>query len=377
MTSLVRSTSRMYPWASTVADVAGAEPAVVGERVGRAVVVVVRAGDPRSGHLELATGLTVPRLLALGSDHPEIDAGHDLTDGGAEVGGFVIGEIEGALDATDRRDRAGLGHPPRLEDGHPDLLAEPLGRAPWAPPSRRRGWLAARTRRDRPAPGGRPSRWWAPPAAIVTRSDSIRPARRGSGQIGSGHDQVGAAGDRGVGQAPGVGVEHRDHRQDGVALASRPDCRPASLPSCAARSSGGSRRPPWVAGGARRVTHRCGPAARRPRGRSTGSAAASSVSYSWTSGPPSTLGSSPGTSVHDHDVTHGLEGRNERGEQSQERLVDEDHLVLGVVDDVRELLGKEPDVERVQHPPGAGRPRTTARGGGRCSTRRCRPVPPR
>ena len=38
-----------------------------------------------------------------------------------------------------------------------------------------------------------------------------------------------------------------------------------------------------------------------------------------------------------------------------QRPVDEDHLVLGVVDDVGELLGEQPDVERVQHPAAARR----------------------
>ena len=37
----------------------------------------------------------------------------------------------------------------------------------------------------------------------------------------------------------------------------------------------------------------------------------------------------------------------------RERPVDEDHLVLGVVDDVGELLGKEPDVEGVEDPSSA------------------------
>ena len=57
--------------------------------------------------------------------------------------------------------------------------------------------------------------------------------------------------------------------------------------------------------------------------------------------------------VHQHEVAHPLERRQQRGQQGEQRAVDEDHLVVGVVDDVRELLGEEPDVQRVQHPPGA------------------------
>ncbi len=40
---------------------------------------------------------------------------------------------------------------------------------------------------------------------------------------------------------------------------------------------------------------------------------------------------------------------------TEQRLVDEDHLVLGVVDDVRQLIGEEPDVQRVQHATATGR----------------------
>ena len=42
-------------------------------------------------------------------------------------------------------------------------------------------------------------------------------------------------------------------------------------------------------------------------------------------------------------------------EQRQQRPVGEDDLVLGVVGDVGQLLGEQPDVQRVQHPPGARR----------------------
>ena len=50
-----------------------------------------------------------------------------------------------------------------------------------------------------------------------------------------------------------------------------------------------------------------------------------------------------------------LERRQQRREQAEQRAVDEDHLVVGVVDDVGELLGEQPDVQRVQHAPGARR----------------------
>ena len=37
------------------------------------------------------------------------------------------------------------------------------------------------------------------------------------------------------------------------------------------------------------------------------------------------------------------------GEQGGKRPVEDDHLVLGVIGDVGELLGEQPDVERVEH----------------------------
>jgi hypothetical protein len=59
--------------------------------------------------------------------------------------------------------------------------------------------------------------------------------------------------------------------------------------------------------------------------------------------------------VHDHDVAHGLELVEEGPHQPGEGLVHEHDLVLGVVRHVDELLGEQPDVERVQDPAGARR----------------------
>ena len=59
--------------------------------------------------------------------------------------------------------------------------------------------------------------------------------------------------------------------------------------------------------------------------------------------------------VHHHQVADPLERRQQRREQTEQRAVDEDHLVVGVVDDVGELLGEQSDVQRVQDAPGARR----------------------
>jgi hypothetical protein len=53
--------------------------------------------------------------------------------------------------------------------------------------------------------------------------------------------------------------------------------------------------------------------------------------------------------AHDHVVAHALELGSELGQWLHERAVDEHDPVLGVVDDVDDLLGEEADVERVEH----------------------------
>ena len=55
---------------------------------------------------------------------------------------------------------------------------------------------------------------------------------------------------------------------------------------------------------------------------------------------------------HDHRL-HARDAPGELLDQGQQVGVDEDHPVLGVVDDVGELVGREPGVEGVQHPPAA------------------------
>ena len=57
---------------------------------------------------------------------------------------------------------------------------------------------------------------------------------------------------------------------------------------------------------------------------------------------------------HDDVVGDSPEARSELGEDRNERLVHEDHPVLGVVDDVGQLLGEQADVQRVQHGADAG-----------------------
>ena len=59
--------------------------------------------------------------------------------------------------------------------------------------------------------------------------------------------------------------------------------------------------------------------------------------------------------VHQHQVLEPLERRQQRSEHAKQRAIDEDHLVVGMVDDVGQLLGEQADVQRVQHTTGARR----------------------
>jgi hypothetical protein len=52
---------------------------------------------------------------------------------------------------------------------------------------------------------------------------------------------------------------------------------------------------------------------------------------------------------HDDELLHRLQFAGHPGQQGDEAGIDQDHAVFGVVGDVRELLGEEPQVERVQH----------------------------
>ena len=51
----------------------------------------------------------------------------------------------------------------------------------------------------------------------------------------------------------------------------------------------------------------------------------------------------------DDDVLHGGELVAHAGQQWRDGCVDDDDTILGVVDDIRQLLGEQPNVERVQH----------------------------
>ena len=78
-------------------------------------------------------------------------------------------------------------------------------------------------------------------------------------QVGAGHHEAGARGDRGVGEAPGVGVEHRHDRQDAVGLLHAEAARHHRAERVQVRGAVGVDDALGVARGAARVAHRRGP----------------------------------------------------------------------------------------------------------------------
>ena len=59
--------------------------------------------------------------------------------------------------------------------------------------------------------------------------------------------------------------------------------------------------------------------------------------------------------VHQHEMPEVRKRREERREERQNRTVNENHFIVCVINDVRQLLGEKTDVERVEHPARARR----------------------
>ncbi len=64
------------------------------------------------------------------------------------------------------------------------------------------------------------------------------------------------------------------------------------------------------------------------------------------------VGNVPFAVVHQHQMLEVGERVEQRGEQRDDRAINKDHLVIGVVHDVGQLLREQPDVQRVQHSAG-------------------------
>ena len=164
------------------------------------------------------------------------------------------------------------------------------------------------------------------------------------------HEQRRAGHERRVRQAPGHRVEHRHHGQHPVRRAEAERLAGSRPASSAGRSSGGCRPRPSGCRWCRRCSRAAAASfsstsgqskARRPAGEQV-------VPAVHRRRRRAASGAEVAAADH-HDVPHGGQVAEHPGQQRDQRRVDDDHPVLGVVGDVDELLGEEPDVERVQH----------------------------
>ena len=191
------------------------------------------------------------------------------------------------------------------------------------------------------------------------------------------HHQGGAGHHRGVGQAPGVRVEHRHDRQhpvgpgqaadDAQADGHRVQVRRAVAVDHALRVA---RRAGGVAHGGGVALVEIGPRERVVRGVEQLVVQVHLLA----AGPQRVEVGARGVRTGDQHVLDGLEGGQLLGEQVDQGVVDDDDLVLGVVRDVGELLGEQPDVQGVQHGAHRRARRGRPRGARRCSTGTCRPA---
>jgi hypothetical protein len=215
----------LYPYVTEIVYrhyVAGLEPAVLGEPVGAFGVVVVGAGDVRPAHLDLAHRLVVPRDEPLVAARPYLDERQRPTRLRHVVVTFVFVLLPDlASEARDGGERARLGHPPTLKDPQAVALREARDHTP---------------RRRRPAHEHRPQRREVVAVGVFIQHLQYPEPDRGyprrdrhplvlaklqeafGVEVRPREDLPGTGEDGAIGQAPGVRVEHRDHRQDAVRL---------------------------------------------------------------------------------------------------------------------------------------------------------------
>src|SRR5439155_19874543 len=107
------------------ADVARAQPAV--SELFRGRVVVVRAGDPRPAHLDLALARAVPgQTPALLADDPHLDPVDDPAGPHPPVQVLGAAFLDTGRRVGQAAPRAHLGHAPSLDGPQPVTLTEPL-----------------------------------------------------------------------------------------------------------------------------------------------------------------------------------------------------------------------------------------------------------
>ena len=170
-----------------------------------------------------------------------------------------------------------------------------------------------------------------------------------SHQVHLRHDHVGAGHPGPVGRAPGHGVEHGDDDEDAVAL--RHADRGSRLLGHGVQPDGTVRVDDALraAGRPTRVTHGRGGALVEVGPREAGLLGRQQPLVG------ERLAEGRGVPLPDHDDRlDGLQFVLDACQQRNEGGVDDDAAVLGVVDDIGQLLGRQPDVQRVQDRSHAG-----------------------
>ena len=215
-----------------------------------------------------------------------------------------------------------------------------------------RSWCCCPARRGRT-----PIQMVGTPAARVTSSLQDEVRHRLRRKIGAGEHQLGPDHHRRLAQPPGVGVEHGDHREDHVRLAHGQGVGETGPHRVQDHGPVGVQDTFRVAGRPARVAHRrrrvfVGDSVEGMRRRRRHQFLV--VDDAGVVGDLRRPGSVTAIVHHDHmpDRLAVVDVGPQRREQA---AVGEDDLVLGVIGDVDELVGEEPDVEGVQHSPGARR----------------------
>ena len=240
-------------------------------------------------------------------------------------------------------ERAGLGHAPPLNDGGAEAVLEGLNEGLWNGGAAGRDAahgreVDGRVERQQAVPDGRHTAGERRVVLIDNGGEAL------SHEVHLRHDHVGPGQPGAVGRAPGHGVEHGHDDEDAVRLGHAD--RGGRLLGHGVQPDGTVRVDDTlgVAGRPARVTHGCGgplvelgPVEARLLG-----------------GEQPLVGKSlaEGRGIplpHHDDGLDGLQVVLDGGQQRDERGVDDDATVLGVVDDVGQLVGREANVERVQH----------------------------
>src|SRR6185437_5491976 len=331
------------------ADIAGAQPAVV--ELAGIVVLVVAAGDPGAADLDLADGYAViGQHGALVADEAALDLAHEAALGVAVAPGLVVGQPGGRV--GDAAQGGGLGHAPGLDDGHAELLLVGLDQG---------------VRHGRPAAGHQAQRGQVAAVGPNVLEQAVPDGGHGARQRGPlgldhggqrrgleepvGHEQLGSGHDGGVGQAPGVGVEHGHHGQHLVPVGQAEHVPHGDGHGMQVHGTVAVNDALGVAGGAAGVAHGGGrplvhlgpvevvglagqkllvgvhvPAARFELGYELGR-----VRYRF-------------WAAH-HDVSDGRSMRQHAGQQGQQSGVDDDDLIPGVFGDVADDHGVQAQVQ--------------------------------